>query len=146
MFNPEFRYLLVQEERNGQMMPLVDPHVLGAIFVCGINGIAISTICFLLYKFWGYVSIPFKKLLVLLWNSLTPGNELFEIAVIISSIICCALIFFVIQDMAEVLDSGFTKLRNELNKKDERIRELEEQVCLLREEKAKESKKRLQFE
>lgn len=137
MFNPEFRYLLAQDERNGQMMPLIDPHVFTALFVCGINGIALATTCFLLYNVSDYVSIPVKNLLTPLWNSLTPGNELVEMTIIISSIICSVTLLVLVRSVADVLESGFTKLRNEIKEKDERIRELEEELLVASKQKSK---------
>lgn len=131
MFNPEFRYLLVQEERNGEMMPFIDPHVFGAIFVCGTNGLVLGSIVWIAYKLFGYSGTAAKYFWTALWNSLTPGNEWLDLAIIISTLISGIVMMFALKGMGDVLDKGFTKLKNEINKKDERIRELEAKIASL---------------
>lgn len=131
MFNPEFRYLLVQEERNGEMMPFIDPHVFSAIFICGTNGIVLCAIGWIVYKLFGYYGRTAKYLWVALWNSLTPGHEWFDLVLILSTLITGIVMFFALKGMGDVLDKGFIKLKHEINKKDERIRELEAKIASL---------------
>lgn len=130
MFNPEFRYLLLQEQRNGQMLPIIDTHMFGAIFVCGINGVALATMCFLLYKLLDYVSFALTPL----WNFLIPKNEWIEIVIIVLTVICCVILVIIFRSMVDELDNNFTQLKTEIRIKEERIRELEKQVLLLQKE------------
>lgn len=131
MFNPELRYVLVQEERNGEMMPFIDPHVFAAIFVCGTNVLVLGSLSWVTYKLFGYSGIAAKYIWTALWNSLTPGNEWLDLTLIISTLISGIVMFFALKGMGDVLDKGFTKLKNEINKKDERIRELEAKIASL---------------
>jgi hypothetical protein len=128
MFNPEFRYLLVQEERNGDMMPFIDKHLFAAILVCGINCIILFGICRIAYELFSFTGIFAKYLWIALWNSLTPGHQWLDLAVIITGIGSSAAMFITLTGMFDTLDNGFKKLEDELNKKVQRIRELEEKL------------------
>jgi hypothetical protein len=125
MFNPEFRYLLVQEERNGNMMPIIDKHIVAAICVCGMNALVVCGALMAAYKLFLYTGDMSKYLWSALWNSLTPGNQWLDLAIIVTSIISGVVMVMSMKGIADVLDNGITKLKNELKKKDERIRELE---------------------
>jgi|688.fasta_scaffold485223_1 hypothetical protein len=125
MFNPEFRYLLVQEEPNDEFMPIIDNHIIAAICVCGVNAVVACGALMAAYKLFLYAGGMSKYLWTALWNSLTPGNQWLDLAIIISSLICSVVMVMAMRGMADVLDSGFIKLKNEIKKKDERIKELE---------------------
>jgi hypothetical protein len=142
MFNPEFRYLLDQEENDGVMimMPIIDKHIIAAICVCGLNALVACGAIMAAYKVFLYTGYMSKYLWTQLWNSLTPGNQWIDLAVIISSIICSGVMVMAMKGMADVLDNGFIKLKNELKKKDERIRELEAKLELEKKEGKKEEK------
>ncbi len=140
MFNPEFRYLLVQEERNGEIMPIIDNHIIAAICVCGVNAVVACGALMAAYKLFLYAGGMSKYLWTALWNSLTPGNQWLDLAIIVSSLICSVVMVMAMRGMADVLDSGFIKLKNEIKKKDERIRELEAKLEELELEKKKEIK------
>jgi hypothetical protein len=142
MFNPEFRYLLVQEENNNVMMPFINNDIIITIFIficAGINVLAISTIFWMSYKLFGYSSLITKFIWTALWHSLTPGNQWLEIALLVSSIIAAYFMIIAFKGIEEIIDSGFTKLKNEINKKDEKIKELEAKLLSL-EESSKTSK------
>ena len=140
MFNPEFRYLLVQEERNGDMMPIIDKHIVAAICVCGMNALVVCGALMAAYKLFLYTGDMSKYLWSALWNSLTPGNQWLDLAFIVTSIISGVVMVMSMKGIADVLDNGITKLKNELKKKDERIRELEAKLEDLELKKKKEIK------
>ena len=134
MFNPEFRYLFVQEENNGEMIQFIDKDIIIiTIFICGTNFLAISTIFWMSYKLFGYSSLITKFIWTALWHSLTPGNQWLEIALLVSSIITACLMIIVIIGTEELIDKEFTKIKNTINKKDERIKELEDKLLSLEE-------------
>jgi len=140
MFNPEFRYLLDQEERNGDMMPMIGKHIIAAICVCGMNALVACGALLTAYKLFLYTGDMSKYLWTTLWNSLTPGNQWLDLAIIVTSIISGVVMVLAMKSMADVLDNGFIKLKNELKKKDEKIRELEAKLEELELEKKKEIK------
>lgn len=131
MFNPELRYVLFQEVGNDEMMQLIDPNIFVAICVCGTNGLLLGSIVWILYKILVYSGTAAKYIWLALWKSLTPGNEWLDLALIISTVISGIVMIYALNGMSEVLDRGFTKLKNEINKKDERIRELEAKIVSL---------------
>lgn len=130
MFKPEFRYLLIQEQRNGQMMPIVAPYLLSGLLVCGINGIALVIISYLLYKFSELLVIPVRKFWVLLVNYLMKDNN----NIILYSGICYIIMLLSFAYLHNVLDGIVNKLKKEIKWKDEKIRELEFNIRLLEEE------------
>lgn len=134
MFNPELRYLLVQEEHNGEMLPLIEREDFAALLVCGTNFLAVTIAIWIAYTVFGYAGITAKYVWTAFWNSLTPGQQWLEIAaliVIALSIVCAVVMFLVFQCVSDVLDESFTKLKNENNTKDNIIRELEAKISSL---------------
>lgn len=136
MFNPEFRYLLFQEERNVAMMPIIYKYIMVTICVCGINAAVVCRALITSYKlFFNVISDISTYLCSTLWNCLTPGNEWFDLAIIILSSICSIVMVFTMKGMADILDNKFVKLKTEIKnlkteikKRNERIRELEVKV------------------
>ncbi len=125
MFNPEFRYLLIQEERNGDMIPIIDKHIIAAICVCGINAFVIGLIAISAFKVFSYAGVISKYIWIALWNTLTPGQQWLELALIVSSIASAAMMFMAFEGMSNIIDKNFEKIKAEVAKKDERIKELE---------------------
>ena len=134
MFNPDFRHLLVQEEHDGLIVPLVDPHIfiqllLMFIFMVSFLSVAIITILTL----YNVASVITEYT----WSLLTPGNQLLEITFITTSIVCAIIMLLSFKCMSDVLDAGFTKLKEELNTKERRIQELELKLLLVEEDTSK---------
>lgn len=131
MFNPGFRYLLVQEEREGVIVPVVDPHIfvhLLLMFVCMVSCLSVVTITILtLYNVLDVIN-------EYIWSLLTPGNQLLEITFIMTSIVCAIIMLLAFKCMSDVLDDEFTKMKEELNTKERRIQELEAKLLLVEEE------------
>lgn len=133
MLYPELRYLVFPEERNDErnddMIQFNDKqHVLTTIFV-----FVLASISWFTYKLFVYSGTPAKYLLTALWHSITSWNDLLDLAIIISTLILGIGIIFVLKCTIELLDKVFIKLKNDLNKKDERIRELEAKIKSLEE-------------
>ena len=126
MFNPEFRYLIAQEE---EIMPLIDNHEFAAIITCGINVCVFGSIGWLAYNFFEYNWLAIKYVCSAIWDSLTPaGIQLLDIVLLTVGLTSSIIMYTTIIGIADVLENGFTKLKNELNKKDERIKELESEL------------------
>jgi len=89
------------------------------------NALAIGTIGIVAYKVFPYVSAISGYILTELLNSLTTGVHSMELAVIATSIICALVMFMAFGGITNIIDKIFEKLKDEINKKDERIRELE---------------------
>lgn len=68
----------------------------------------------------------------IIWSRLTPGSEWLEIGMVCLTICSGLLVFIGIKGMSEVLEQGFTKLKDDIAIKDERIKKLEEELRLLK--------------
>ena len=130
MITPEFRYLLVQEEHIREMM-LIDSDLFGGIFICGTIGLVLISIIWITNKLFSNSDTLAKYFWSALWDSLTPGNEWFDLTIIISTLIYGIVMMFALKCIYNCLDKGFTKLKNENNKKDDKIRELEFKIASL---------------
>lgn len=121
MFNHEFRYLylLIQEERN---------HIVAAICVCSINAFVICLIAISEFKVISYTGVISKYVWSALWNLLTPRQQWLELTLIISSIAYAVMIFIAFEGILNIIDKNFEKIKAEIAKKDERIRELESKL------------------
>jgi hypothetical protein len=64
-----------------------------------------------------------------IWENLTPGNELLEITIILSSLVVSGLMFSTMKAISDLLDVRFVKLKNDIKMKDEYIEELEEIIA-----------------
>jgi hypothetical protein len=128
MFNPDFRYLLVQEEHNGEMIEMAEKHLFAAILVCTINVLTFGVIVRLAYELCSYFGLIIKFIWSTLWVSLSPGNQLFELAAIVTSIVVAVMMFMVFEGISDLLNKSFDKLKDEIKKKDEKIKELEAKI------------------
>lgn len=124
MFNPEFRILFTQEIDNE--MPLFDQHVVSALFICGFNVFVIAIMCLFIYN---YVN-PLK----FLWQQLTPGNELLEISVILTSLFAAYMLITVVKDLGEALHKHVDKLNIQIEDKKQEILNLTKKIDKLKNE------------
>lgn len=131
MFNPEFRYLINQEEQNNQMMDL-DYIFAGGMIVC-VNMIGIVVIGSLAYKILEYGVIFTKELVKSIWDTITPANEWLEVILIVTSIASAAILFLSLKGIGDLLDNSLTKMKNLLMEKDTQIKKLEEKLRIYEE-------------
>ena len=129
MFDPEFGYLLVQEEVDEEMTQEID-HMFSLALVCVINLCSILGITWIVYKIIEFAVFLIKYSAENFWIILTPGNEVVDILFILFSIVVATMLFVSSNIMGELLDKGFTKLKDTLNEKDERIKELEDKILV----------------
>lgn len=119
MFNPAFIDLFIQEVDN-------ENQIITAIWEGGINVFFIGPILAIsAYKIFSFVGIILRYILTALWNLLTPGQQWVEITLIVCSIISAVMLIVVFEGMSNIIDNNFEKIKAEIIKKDERIRELE---------------------
>lgn len=127
-FNPEFRYLLNEDEHNGEIKPFIEPHVFAAIYVCVTNIFVVSIALVATYNLFDYVTIGVKHLCSYLWNNmLTHRYKWIDILLIVNSLLTF-LCGFVLNCITDVMIEKYIKLKTELKKKEERIKELESQL------------------
>ena len=115
MINADLRYFVVQNnEVNNEMIPIIDNNLV----LCGTHFSISCVACWFIFNSLIYLKIIAKYVWKLLWNSLTPSRQLFELTVISVIIVSGILLLNFIQGMSDVLDDGFVKLKNEIRKKD----------------------------
>jgi hypothetical protein len=117
--HPEF-YLLVQQEHNRDFM-----HTVENICLCGISALIAFGGVMMSYNLFFYADGISKYLWITLWSYLTMKNKWIDLIMIGISIICSGVIILSMKGIADVVENGIIKLKNEIKKKDERIRELE---------------------
>ena len=128
MFHPEFRILFTHEAHN-QLLDEINTDIVSVIFVCGFNVCSILTFCFGVYKMISFGFFYVGLLMKFIWENLTPGNELLEITIILSSLVVSGLMFSTMKAISDLLDVRFVKLKNDIKMKDEYIEELEEIIA-----------------
>lgn len=129
MFNPEFRYLIAPEEE--MMLPLIDNHEFAAIITYCINFGVFGSIGWLAYKLFEYNWLAIKYIWSSLWDLLTPSQWIDIVLIILALALATVsgiIMYITLTGIAEVLNDGFTKLKNENNKKNERINALEDEL------------------
>jgi hypothetical protein len=129
MYNPEFRFLIAnQEMENIEDTTFLNDNLIYRFYDC-INIFILLEILLLsskplipfligtTYKTIEYVWIKF-------WESLTPGNQILETVLIVSNLIAFAMGIFVINEYSEIINKKVINLRNENQEKDKIIAEL----------------------
>ena len=127
MFNPELRIMFTQEADNGHL-PFADQHIVAAVAVCAINALCFVSLGWIVYNILLLCSDVTKYLLTFLLNNLSPGNELTELLLIVISFSAAGFMFYTMKCLADLLDNGFLKLKNEIQNKNNRIKELEDEL------------------
>ena len=136
MYNPEFRYLIAED--NGELMiPFADGYVFAAIIVCGVSLLIVVGGIITAFTLTSLIVIPLRHLLEylweLFWNSLTPGNQWLDIAIITTSIVPFIVLFRTIEGISDDLDRSFKKLKKEIAERNEKITGLELEIVKLKE-------------
>jgi len=124
------RYVLIQEERNGEMENIIEPNLFGAIIVLSASALVLGNM--FVYNLFCYFGTIVKYCWTTLGNSTILGNILLELVLIIPTIISGIVIIFSLKGMGDMLDNVFAKLKNNLKQKDERIKDLEANIVSLK--------------
>ena len=133
MFNPEFIYIN-QENTKEDAAVFISYQVFTTIFNrCMI--IVLCCIALLMCKTIINVIMPLGLALIYtmtsFWGILTPGNQIFELGLIIISIIMLVLVTITMSETATQLDNLFIKLKCQCKEKDQTINELEKEIARL---------------
>jgi len=135
MLNPEFRFVIEQEHGEVGLMQLIDHQLFTKVFNTIMN--VFITFCVMIFASKTTISIVMLMFdflnytLTRGWNLLTPGNQLLEAVMIVSTIIMFITMILAMNEMTNQLDISFTILREQCREKDKRISELESYVKLL---------------
>jgi hypothetical protein len=135
MFNPEFRFLIAQENGEALLMQLMDHELFTKIFNTVMNMFITFVVtvfaCKTTISIFMLVLPVINYILTIVWNSLTPGNQLIELGIILLTFIMFITMSLAMNEMTNQLDISFTKLKEQSREKDIRIAELEAYVTIL---------------
>ena len=131
----------MQQDRDGDLIPVIDKNIVADIWVCGMNALFIGVAGIAAYKIFPFVFGISRYIWTALWNSLTTGQHSMELALIATSIVCALVMFMAFGGITNIIDKIFEKLKEEINKKDERIRELEAKLMEINDQDQTEAKK-----
>jgi len=151
MYNPEIRYLIDEDNDNRELlMPyLLDGYVFAAFTVCGVG---LIVVCGLipLFKITSLILIQLSHLLeylwTIFWNVLTPGNQLLDIAIMVTSIVAFSALIHTMEGVSDQLDKSFKKLKTDLAERNKKISELELEILKMKESLQETTKKSVEHE
>ncbi len=119
MLNTKFRKII---EKNKNTTPVSDFQMITAICVVGINMlVACITSIIFVYKTLFCIRDILKYLLILLWNSLTKGNEIFDLSIIITCFVLYCLFCFILKRIADLINNKFLHLNDIVKQKNKEI-------------------------
>jgi hypothetical protein len=127
MFSPEFRVMFTQEANN-EIMLFDNQYISLQIIMFVVGVLVMFSLGWLGYLLLLLVSQLTTYGWTLLWNSLTPGNELIELILIVTSLVAAGFMFSAMKYLSELIDNKFRKLKNENQIKDARIKALEAEL------------------
>jgi ABC-type multidrug transport system fused ATPase/permease subunit len=127
MFSPEFRVMFTQEANN-EIMLFDNQYISLQIIMFVVGVLVMFSLGWLGYLLLLLVSQLTTYGWTLLWNSLTPGNELIELILIVTSLVAAGFMFSAMKGLSELIDNKFRKLKNENQIKDARIKALEAEL------------------
>lgn len=123
MFGPEFR-VLFQEVNNAEIFPVIDQYLMDIVIYYAVELVLSSLIILVSWRL--LVEIDEIVDIDKIWTSvLTLGNHWLELLLIVSSITVAVLLIMTFIGLSNVIEKSFEKLKVEIEKKDEQIKELE---------------------
>lgn len=124
------RYILIEEERNGEIEHIIEPTLFGAIIVLSASALVLDSM--FLYNLFCYFGTTVKYYWTTLGNStILPGDIWLELFLTIPTIISGIVIIFSLKGIGDMLDNVFAKFKNNIKQKDERIKDLEATIVSL---------------
>jgi hypothetical protein len=133
MFNPEFRYLLVQEEVDGVFQPLFDNNnfceLLWSNFIAGLFGIGIWIFWKFLVELLWIINLGFQ----LFWNTLAPRVQWIEKLCILVSVVGLSFVIYYIYKLTDILVIIIPNLKNDIKDHQKKIEELEKKLRMMEE-------------
>ena len=133
MFNPEIK--IMYDREINEMMPDYENgnnNYSDALIPSALSILYLVCLCLLSYRLLVNFSLMLRYFRVALWNSLTPGNEILELALIIGGTITLIMMLYIGARVVDAIAANFDKLKAELSEKDKRIEALTKEIEALR--------------
>ena len=99
-------------------------YLLALVVVLSINTVALTIMAITALIFTSFVIRSITNLSVIIWNELTPGQQLIELSIIVTGISLLISFFKAANELEEKINEAFEKLKKQNIEKDEKISEL----------------------
>lgn len=128
MYNPEFRFLIANQEL-GNINNILNDNLIYRFYDCINIFIFLEIILLLSAKpvFPFLIGTTYKSIEYIwskFWESLTPGNKILETVLIVSNLIAFAIGIFVLHEFSEMINKTIIDLKIKNQEKDKIITEL----------------------
>ena len=101
--------------------------VLAVVVVLSINTVALTIMALSSLIFTSFIIRSITNLSVIIWNELTPGQQLIELSIIVTGISVLVSFFKAANEWEEKINEAFEKLKKQNVEKDERLLRLSEE-------------------
>ncbi len=99
-------------------------YLLALVVVLSINTVALTIMALSSLIFTSFIIRSMTNLSVIIWNELTPGQQLIELSIIIAGISVLVSFFKAANELEEKINEAFEKLKKQNVEKDEKISDL----------------------
>jgi hypothetical protein len=96
-------------------------YLLALVVVLSINTIALTIMAISALIFTSFIIRSMTNLSVIIWNELTPGQQLIELSIIVTGISLLISFFKAANELEEKINEAFEKLKKQNVEKDEKI-------------------------
>jgi flagellar biosynthesis protein FliP len=96
-------------------------YLLALVVVLSINTVALTIMAITALIFTSFVIRSITNLSVIIWNELTPGQQLIELSIIVTGISLLISFFKAANELEEKINEAFEKLKKQNVEKDEKI-------------------------
>ena len=96
-------------------------YLLALVVVLSINTVALTIMAISALIFTSFVIRYMTNLSVIIWNELTPGQQLIELSIIVTGISLLISFFKAANELEEKINEAFEKLKKQNVEKDEKI-------------------------
>jgi flagellar biosynthesis protein FliP len=96
-------------------------YLLALVIISSTNAIALSIIAISCLLITSFIVRIFSNLSVIIWNELTPGQQVIELSIIITGISVIISFFKASNELEKKINEAFEKLKKQNAEKDEKI-------------------------
>jgi hypothetical protein len=99
-------------------------YLLALVVVLSINTVALTIMAITALICTSFIIRSMTNLSVIIWNELTPGQQLIELSIIVTGISLLISFFKAANELEEKINEAFEKLKKQNIEKDEKISDL----------------------
>jgi len=99
-------------------------YLLALVVVLSINTVALTIMAITALICTSFIIRSMTNLSVIIWNELTPGQQLIELSIIVTGVSLLISFFKAANELEEKINEAFEKLKKQNIEKDEKISDL----------------------